>query len=552
MPGMGPDSSSHVTLGHDSETQSNKATVFLPFRMRKCSLTNRRQFLCAAFGIAVTAPIRSSNTFTISRHLLPVQPGLRGLDQAVPKQPEAVIEFESSDAKLAEGFRWAKSQALAYARTDGTIGPWYEAALPGRDAFCMRDVSHQSTGAQFLGLGPRTLNMLRCFAASISASKKWCAWWEITRDGVPAPVDYNNDHDFWYDLPASFDVVDACYRQWLWSRNDEYMGEVFLNFYERTLSDYVKAWDRQSNGLLEHLPADGHMGIATYDEDLQSQVLVGSDLIAAQHAAYRDYAAIERSRNEPKVAVEFERKAEHLQELYNTQWWDSARNRYFGDLGEDGKFHPELREGDGRCTLELPLYYGLTAEGSKTESALDLLEVRLKEDLNQSSAMIGGVEGRSYMPDIFYKYGRCRAGYSALTALMDPNLKRREYPEVSFSVIGNLCSGLMGIRSLTQANAIETLPQLTTETSWAVLHHAPIGLNSISLRHTGLTASVLTNESGPEITWQAAFPAKSSGLLVNGKKVASQNKTRAGGSVESYCDVRVSPGETCTVSMPPG
>jgi hypothetical protein len=467
-----------------------------------------------------------------------------------PTLQEGAIEFESSDSRLTDGFRWAKSQALVYARTDGTIGPWYEAALPGRNAFCMRDVSHQSTGAQFLGLGPRTHNMLRRFAANISPSKKWCTWWEITRDGLPAPVDYNNDRDFWYDLPASFDVLDACYRQWLWSRNGSYLDDVFLNFYRHTVADYVRAWDHDGNGLLEHLPAYGHMGIATYDEDLQSQVLVGADLIAAQYAAYRAYSSIERSLGHPAQAAEFDRKAGELKSLYNEPWWDAAHGRFFSALGEDGKFDPALKEGNGRCTLELPLYYGLTGDGAQTKAMLDLLESRLEADLTSPLGEIGGVEGRSYMPDIFYKYGRSREGYSALIALMDPNLKRREYPEVSFTVIGNLCSGLMGIRPLPRANSIETLPQLTGETSWAALHHAPVGLNAISVRHASLAASTLTNETGPEIMWQVGFPIKSSVLLVDGKKMTAQSKTQAGGGVESYCEVRVVPGETCAVSVP--
>ena len=519
---------------------------------------SRRHFLRAATGIAITVSCHRSIGSAGTRTWRCVYPLTLDAAGKPFERGEAAIEFESSDHKLVDGFRWAKSQALAYARADGTIGPWYEAALPGRNAFCMRDVSHQSTGAQFLGLGPRTLNMLRRFAANISASKKWCSWWEITRENLPAPVDFKNDRDFWYDLPANFDVLDACYRQWLWSRNDAYLDETFLNYYRHTVTDYVDAWDRGHNGLLEHLSSDGHMGIATYDEDLQWDVLVGSDLIAAQYAAYRDYAAIERAKNEPKIAEEFEQKANHLKELYNTQWWNSARNRYYEDLGEDGKFISDLKEGNGRSALELPLYFGLTASGTKTETALDILEDRLKADLAQSSAAIGGVEGRSYMPDIFYKYGRSRAGYSALTALMDPNLKRRDYPEVSYAVIGNLCSGLMGIRPLQRANAIETLPQLTGETSWAALHHAPVGLNVISVRHTSRGAStepvasisILTNEDGPEIAWQPGFSQKSSVLLVNGKRTSAQRKPLAGGGEGSYCEVRVRPGETCTISIP--
>ncbi len=503
---------------------------------------SRRDVLKASAASLILAG--SSRGWGYARAALAAQ----GAHESQPQ--EGAIEFESSDAKLVDGFHWAKQQAFTYARTDGLIGPWYEAALPGRDAFCMRDVSHQSIGAQFLGLGPRTLNMLRHFAANISASKKWCTWWEITRDNLPAPVDYSNDHDFWYDLPASFDVVDACYRQWLWSRDDAYLGDVFLNFYRHTVTDYVATWSRQNNGLLEHLPSDGHMGIATYDEDLQSQVLLGSDLIAAQFAAYRGYAAIERANGKAKASAEFEKKADDLKALYNNKWWDPARNCYFSAIEEDGKFHADLKEGDGRCMVELPLYYGLTAAGPKADASLDVLEQRLQTDLHSQSGVIGGVEGRSYMPDIFYMCARSRAGYAALTALMDSNLKRREYPEVSFTVIGNLGSGLMGIRPLQQNGTIETFPQLTPATEWAALRHVPAGLNTLGVKHEATTKTELTNEAGPELGWRAGFPGKTAALLVSGKRLTAQSRIRWGGMAESFCDVRVRPGETCVVSVP--
>jgi hypothetical protein len=510
--------------------------------MRKNSETSRRQFLNAAIGLAVTGPAYLSPPAL-----------LWSLDHGSPsKQPEGTIEFESSDQKLVDGFRWARAQAMTYARADGSIGPWYEAALPGRDAFCMRDVSHMSTGAQFLGLGLRTLNMMRRFAANISASRKWCTWWEITRDNLPAPVDYNSDHDFWYDLPASFDVVDACYRQWLWSRDSAYLDDVFLNFYLHTVTDYVDAWSRKHDGLLEHLPSDGHMGIATYDEDLQSQVLVGSDLIAAQYAAYRACAAIERARNETNPATGFEQKAAALKTLYNGKWWDARRNCYFGAIEEDGKFHDDLKEGDGRCTLELPLYYGLTDPGPKTAASLDILEQRLQSDRNSHGGIIGGVEGRSYMPDIFYMYGRARAGHLALTAMMDPDLKRREYPEVSYTAIGNLGSGLMGIRPLPDRQTIETFPLLTDETGWAILHHVPIGRNVISVKHVRNSETTLTNEIGPALSWRAAFPGRLQILFRNKTKIPAANAIRSSGTPETYSVVQVESGESLLIRTPSG
>src|SRR5579884_1225197 len=61
--------------------------------------------------------------------------------------PEAAVgrlELSTSDTKLEAAFAWARHQALAYAFDGDPVGKWYEAALPGRQAFCMRDVSHQS------------------------------------------------------------------------------------------------------------------------------------------------------------------------------------------------------------------------------------------------------------------------------------------------------------------------------------------------------------------------------------------------------------------------
>jgi len=458
---------------------------------------------------------------------------------------QGAIEFESSDTRLTNGFQWAKAQALSYVRDGDPVGPWYEAALPGRNAFCMRDVSHMSTGAQLLGLGARTMNMLRQFADHISLSKKWCTWWEITGDGKPAPVDYNSDTDFWYDLPASFDVLDACYRQWLWTTDSAYVSDdVFLNYYRRTVTDYVQAWDHNHNGLLEHLPGSGHMGIATYDEDLQDQVLVGADLIAAQYAAYRAYAAIARHRSDTAVAAAFTKKADNLKALYNAKWWDSSTRSYYGALGEDGQFHRNLQASTGGSDIEFPLYFELTDDDFKTQVSLNRLEARFHLDEAGRTGIIGGVEGISYLPDIFYKYGRSQSGCTVLLALMNPNLKRRTYPEVSYSVIGNLATGLMGIKPSANAGMIETFPQLSSDTQWAALHHVPFGNNAISVRHTQDGETALTNEMGPELIWHVGFPGKASAILVNGTKAPTQTAVRLGGVDETYCMIHVAPGDT--------
>ena len=163
--------------------------------------------------------------------------------------------------------------------------------------------------------------------------------------------------------------------------------------------------------------------------------------------------------------------------------------------------------------------------------------------------MVGGVEGRTYLPDIFYKYGRSRSGYAVLVALMNPALKRREYPEASYTVVGNLGAGLMGIHPTFSPAEIETYPQLTAETEWAALHHVPAGHNVISIKHTRAGATTFSNESGPEMVWRASLPGKSKTLLVDGSRVPAESATRTGGAVASFYALRVKPGETRVVSV---
>jgi hypothetical protein len=454
------------------------------------------------------------------------------------------VELESSDARLTNGFRWAKNQALAYVFTGDRVGPWYEAALPGRQAFCMRDTSHQSTGAQILGLAAFNLNMLRKFAENISSSKDWCSYWEINKENLPAPVDYINDRDFWYNLPANFDVLDACYRQFLWTGNKSYLDPVFMNFYTRTVTDYVKKWDLNGDGLLEHLPQYGHRGIASYEEQHIAQTRVGADLVAAQYAAYLDYAKIQLLRGDNSLAEEFSGKADYLKSLYNKDWWSHSRGGFFALIGSDGQFHPDLRNGSGG-NVSFSLYCRLIDEGDKTQAALDELSSRLPVDDNT----VGGVEERSYLPEILYSYGRSDLAYRALLGLMDPSLKRREYPEVSFAAVGACATGLMGLAANSVLKTVDTFPQLSA-TEWVELKHVPIFENQVSVRHVGNSKTVFTNDSGATIQWRASLPGRFEKLAVDGVQATAKTGNRFGGTAETWAMIAVGPGKQHTAEKP--
>lgn len=136
------------------------------------------------------------------------------------------VTFSSSDTKLVETFERSQKMALSYSHNgNDPVGHWYEAALPGRNAFCMRDASHQSIAAEMLGLSKHNFNMMKKFAKNISDSKDWCTFWEIDKDNNPCSADYLDDANFWYNLNANFDVIFACQRLYEWTGDERYLKD---------------------------------------------------------------------------------------------------------------------------------------------------------------------------------------------------------------------------------------------------------------------------------------------------------------------------------------
>ena len=341
------------------------------------------------------------------------------------------VTFISSDKRLDGGFEWAKQQAYRYVRVGDLVGDWYEAALPGRRAFCMRDTTHQSTGAAALGLSAITKNMLRKFAQSIAESRDFCSFWEIDRQYRPAPVDYTSDEDFWYNLPANFDVLDACLRQFLWTGDEEYLrSEDFTRFYDLTVTRYVERWDTNGDGILERAADGSRRGIASYDEtEALRGAEVMSDMVAIQAQGYEAYATLCHLRGLQEQAARFREKARLLRKIFAENWWDRENARFYKARFANGRMaHGDL------ASSHLALYFGGITELDQLKSELDL--VAGTTDIN--------VEALTYFPGIFYRYNQPERAFHFLSRLIEPRLKRRTYPEVSFCVVGDCVQGLMG------------------------------------------------------------------------------------------------------------
>lgn len=465
--------------------------------------------------------------------------------------PHSNLELSSSDTHLVEAFNWAKQQAMDYVFDGDPVGPWYEASLPGRRAFCMRDVSHQAAGAQALGLSRYTHNMLRRFAENIAASRDWCSYWEIDYRNLPAPIDYKNDREFWYNLPANFDILDTCYRMYLWTGDKTYIEDpVFLNFYHRTITDYVSRWDLSVNRIMTRKntasPPPFFRGDPSYEESRRDMEL-GVDLLATQYAGYRSFAAIQTLRGNKDSAKMYMQNASEVKSLVNSKWWNPSEKYFYSYLDNNRQF-----QGRGGSDI---LYRDVADDGLRAQSALNALIE--KTHTEPASA----VEPRSHFAEILYRYGDPDAAYAEIMDLSHPGRERREYPEVSYSVIGALVNGMMGVNVKPSVSAeeladttqpetvIETMPQLTGKTRWVEVRNLPVLDDLITVREDS-GSTVLKNRGKSELVWQAAFAGSFPSLIVNGKPQAAHNETRYLGHSVTWVRLHVPAGTSARVEVP--
>jgi hypothetical protein len=236
-----------------------------------------------------------------------------------------------------------------------------------------------------------------------------------------------------------------------------------------------------------------------------------------------------------------------MKSLINTMWWNSSQGYFYAFFNKQHQF-------TGRAGADL-LYRDAADAGPKTASALHTLLATMKTE--PASA----VEAKSHYAEILYQYGDPDAAYAQMIDLTREGRERREYPEVSYSVIGAMTTGLMGIRvepaqSLPEIIAgkrfepvVETRPQLTTATSWVELRNLPLQGNVISVRHTGNRSTELTNMGKKALTWRATFDGPFAALLVDGKPHRAHSTSTEPGRTLTWLELSVPAGSATQVKV---
>ena len=471
---------------------------------------------------------------------------LAGLSTAATGQQAASsspLSFSSSVPSLQQSFVWAKSQALAYSRpASGDMGPWFEAALPGRNAFCIRDASHQSQGVAALGLYAAEENVFRLYAASIAAPRDWAGFWEIDSLGRPAKEDYVSDKDFWFNLPANFDALDAIVRAWRWTGNAHYRDDaVFQRLFRTTLTEYLRSWrltpdtilsrprianQRQSTGQFVNA-----RGIPSYTEET-TDFIFGTDLLASEYRAMTAFSEIAVTTSDRSLANQLQPSAAALQAILERVAWSETQHHYFRTI------HRDLTgSGSGDALL---LYFGAIGNEAHRRASLDYVsDPHYWKNIN--------LEEETYLPSTLFRYDRTAAAYQVLEDLSSPNKPRREYPEASFAVIEAIVSGVMGLEpsSAQQPFDVSTRSQLLE--GEATLSGVSICGNLLAVTHTGTSATRLANTSGPALRWRATFPDTVARLFVDGHPVTAHHSLDSGSSPVSWVDVTVMPGHSILV-----
>jgi len=452
------------------------------------------------------------------------------------------VTFKSSDPALQLAFERAKTMALSYkGNPKDPVGSWYEAALPSRSAFCMRDVAHQSIGATILGLHEENKNMLSLFAQNISDSKDWCSYWEINKYGKPAPEDYRNDKEFWYNLNSNFDIIFACWRLYLWTGDEAYIkNPEFENFFEKSSNEYIDRWSLQADSLLTrpeflNIPVpfnskdDFHKcrGLASYSEGIPG-LKMGVDLVAAIYRGLLTYSFILREKGELEKALFFEKKALKYQEQIEQIWWDQKAQTYNIIYTADGKFSKDFGE------LFLLWFEALT-DADRTKKTIEHI---LSEKSN--------VENASYLPFLLYKYGYENKAYEYILHLTALETKRREYPEVSYGVIEGIIHGCMGIEPNATKKTITTLHRGKKE-SISEVDNLPVLHTTLFVKHTNQT-TLLHNKGKNRIQWKAMFRGNYTSITVNNKKVTAIREKDNNGNSYTFITIPVAPDQKITVS----
>ncbi|WP_327357985.1 hypothetical protein [Streptomyces sp. NBC_01304] len=495
-------------------------------------------------------------------------------DLMVSPSSPADPKVSSSDPKIVEMFNWSKRKANSWVHLPGTQGPLnvderntsgtgtgtyaasYWAGYANRSGYYSRDMAHQLSGAGVLGLNAENKAMLRSYAASATAEHKYYPVWALNFDAKTyLSIDYKSPTDFVREVPATFELVEKAAEAYRWSGDRAYVDDPALwDFYRHATNEFVDLHDSiKDNGSVKVAEGTGRgifQGAASYNEQSDEPLAEAGDAIGSQYQAYLAMASLARGKGDSALAATYETKAKDLKAYFNSTWSGTGSGASMvRGYTTDGR----ALTGWGKENSWFMPMKQLLDPGTRREAYLDYIDQQAS-----GSGKPSNIEAITYLPDTFFKNNRSGTAWKWMKYVYDQkdiqhvNAKQGtngDYPEVSFTLLGQTVEGLMGITPDAPARTLTTQSRLPAGMDWLKIDDLQVGGNTFSVRHDGATKSTLTNTSGAAAyTWEARFPGTHTTIKVDGQARAAKTKT-VDGATYSYVTPSVAPGQTVTAEV---
>ncbi|WP_423760257.1 hypothetical protein [Burkholderia sp. NLJ2] len=513
---------------------------------------------------------------------------------SAPNDPQISSDGSTDGNTLVAMFNWAKVKANSWVRYTGATGvinmdennksgtttatyaSSYWAGYPFRSDFYSRDFAHQFVGAHILGLDEQNKAMLNAFAGSVKADGY--PVWSLNFDGAtPGSIDYTSDSSFVRELPAPFELAQRVSDGYKWTGDAGYTdknGKLYP-FVRNTVSTFVSNHygtlkDGTANGrqvnIAQESGSDIFKGVASYNEGTGGSPVEAADVLSSQYQAYLAMAALATANGDPTTASDYAQKAGDLQTYYNAGTWSgldsstSSANSTNVIRSYDSKAASSTAWGAEMSWF--PPMKGIMKAGTPRNDYMSWLNTTALK----AGSTPPNLEAITYLPDAFFAVHDGTTGWAWMQYIYNrinsvhggygANFVNGDYPEVSFTLIGQVVQGLLGVQPEAADNKITTASQLPSSIGWLQVTSIPVGNGKITLRHDGATKSTLSNTSssgGPTYSWHARFPGTYRSIVVNGANQALKTEQPEGsnGPAYTYADVSVAPGSSAVVQVSP-
>jgi len=166
---------------------------------------------------------------------------------------------------------------------------------------------------------------------------------------------------------------------------------------------------------------------------------------------------------------------------------------------------------------------GAALPGERTTHLLDLIERSTDNPRTRPS----NLEAISYLPGVFWPWGRHETAWRWMRHLMEAPLADREYPEISYTLVSHVVEGMAGVEPDAGARRFQTLSRLPDSVQWLAVDGIPVGNATLDIRHDRRTRSTVrvSDPDGKRWVWSASFAGDRFDVKVDGKRRRARTVT---------------------------